>query len=478
MLIAVGVITALRIGVFANSGLELHGDEAQYWTWSRDLTWGYFSKPPMIAWVIRAATEMCGESAACIRLPSPLLHFATAVTLAALAHRLYDTRTALWTMVAYATLPAVTFSSGIMSTDIPLLFFWSVSLYALVRLLDDGEWRWAFLLGAAIGLGAMSKYAMLYFAACAVIFCVVRPEARWLLRSPKALLVLVLAGLIVAPNIHWNMSAGWVTVGHTADNANWSGLVLHWDKMFDFFAAQFGVFGPVFFAALLARPFLGRGEWSEADRYLIIFSLPIVALIVVQALLSRAHANWAATAYCAATPLVVSMLLAGRRRWWLFGSVGLHVVVAALLYVAVLAPRDLSAKLGRDPFAKLTGWTELAKQVKREYKREAAAVLLFEDRMTFAAMAHVLRDDKIPFRMWDYKPGANNHYELTKLFDTKAAELGPVMLLTDRKVRPGITKQFESMRIVGAVRRPDHLGGGKTYYLLRFEGFSGKTYDD
>ena len=32
---------------------ELYPDEAQYWLWSRTLDFGYFSKPPMVAWTIR-----------------------------------------------------------------------------------------------------------------------------------------------------------------------------------------------------------------------------------------------------------------------------------------------------------------------------------------------------------------------------------------------------------------------------------------
>ena len=51
-------------------------DEAQYWTWSRELAFGYFSKPPMIAWVIRGTSELCGNSEACIRSASPVIYTA------------------------------------------------------------------------------------------------------------------------------------------------------------------------------------------------------------------------------------------------------------------------------------------------------------------------------------------------------------------------------------------------------------------
>ena len=36
------------------------GDEAEYWSWSRRLDWSYFSRGPLIAWVIRLGTELFG----------------------------------------------------------------------------------------------------------------------------------------------------------------------------------------------------------------------------------------------------------------------------------------------------------------------------------------------------------------------------------------------------------------------------------
>ncbi len=38
-------LTALRLVVLFCGTLELYPDEAQYWLWSRELHWGYVSKP-------------------------------------------------------------------------------------------------------------------------------------------------------------------------------------------------------------------------------------------------------------------------------------------------------------------------------------------------------------------------------------------------------------------------------------------------
>ena len=39
---------------------DLCNDEAEYWAWSRQLDWSYYSRGPLIAWLIRLATECSG----------------------------------------------------------------------------------------------------------------------------------------------------------------------------------------------------------------------------------------------------------------------------------------------------------------------------------------------------------------------------------------------------------------------------------
>ena len=43
----------LRLLSIYISKIDLFFDEAQYWAWSLNLDFGYFSKPPFLAWSIR-----------------------------------------------------------------------------------------------------------------------------------------------------------------------------------------------------------------------------------------------------------------------------------------------------------------------------------------------------------------------------------------------------------------------------------------
>ena len=111
LLIILGVLLAIRLLVLVFAETDLFFDEAQYWSWSRDLAFGCFSKPPLIGWVIRFATEVCGEAEWCVRAPSPILYTVPFILLFFAARALYGDRVGFWSAVVFATLPAAPLSS-------------------------------------------------------------------------------------------------------------------------------------------------------------------------------------------------------------------------------------------------------------------------------------------------------------------------------------------------------------------------------
>lgn len=178
-------LLVVRILALAVNGTDLFFDEAQYWYWSLEPAFGYYSKPPLIAWLIRLSTDSCGLSEFCIRLPSPFLHTATAVAVFWIGQQLYDYKVGVVAGLAYATLPGVSVSAGIISTDVPLLLFWALALGAFVRMVQGPGWWPALLFGLAFGLGLNAKYAMAWFIVCLAVYLVMTPARRDLLRDAR-----------------------------------------------------------------------------------------------------------------------------------------------------------------------------------------------------------------------------------------------------------------------------------------------------
>ena len=121
MIAGVFAITGFRLLWLIFQPADLYPDEAQYWFWAQHPALGYYSKPPLIAWLIALTTGLLGESEFAIRLSAPLLHAGTAVFVYAIGSRLYDRRIGLWSALAYASLPGASISAFIISTDAPLL---------------------------------------------------------------------------------------------------------------------------------------------------------------------------------------------------------------------------------------------------------------------------------------------------------------------------------------------------------------------
>jgi len=62
-----------------NCPYDLAGDEAHYWLWSRKLDLAYYSKPPMVALIMRASTEIFGNEMWAVRLPALLFAIGTSL---------------------------------------------------------------------------------------------------------------------------------------------------------------------------------------------------------------------------------------------------------------------------------------------------------------------------------------------------------------------------------------------------------------
>ena len=91
LLAGLAALLCVRLFALSVNGTDLFFDEAQYWAWSQEPAFGYFSKPPLIAWIIGAATD--GVRARAKRAsgcPRRSLHTATALVVFWLGRRLYD----------------------------------------------------------------------------------------------------------------------------------------------------------------------------------------------------------------------------------------------------------------------------------------------------------------------------------------------------------------------------------------------------
>ena len=450
--LALGVILLVRLVSLYYNTTDLFFDEAQYWLWGKEPAFGYFSKPPMLGWIIAAFTGICGsDSEFCVRLPSAIIHTGTAFLIFFSARLLFNSRTGFWSAVTFALLPGITLSSTLISTDVPLLFCWAGALWAFLRLHIFGGWKNAALLGVFIGLGLMSKYAMAYFFLCAFLFALFDASARKTVFSRNFALSGLIALAILSPNLWWNAQHEFITASHTGDNIGWRGG-LHFDKLAEFVGSQFGVFGPILFAFLLiaAVRFWLEG-WDRAQKLLVMFSLPVLGLITIQALMSKAYANWAAATYVAASILIADIIVNRVPPLWNRISTSIHVVIFAGLSIAVAfsAPGNLTLPNGKEPFFRLQGWSEIGKATASQLsKRKYGAVISVHRHLT-AELVYYLRHEKQKVFAFHENQTPHDHYQLTRAF--RGNQEGTALLvLTDNNIVE-YSKHFDIIKPAGVV---------------------------
>ncbi len=117
-------VTLIRIYSLIVSPIELTVDEAQYWHWSRNLDFGYFTKPPLIAWAIAFSTSILGNAEWAVRLCSPIFHFLTSIILWKCGQIAFSSNAGRITALIWIFTPAASLGSFIISTDTPLIFIW------------------------------------------------------------------------------------------------------------------------------------------------------------------------------------------------------------------------------------------------------------------------------------------------------------------------------------------------------------------
>lgn len=469
--LALGILVALTIVRLIGlhfSVVDLFYDESQYWAWSRELAFGYYSKPPLLSYIIAVADHVCGDNEACVRAPAPILYLGMSLVIYAVARELYDARVAFFAAVSAGLATGVAFSARIMTTDVPLLFCWSLALLAYVKLLAGGTWRWAVVLGASLGLGILAKYAMVYFLLGVVLAAWFDRDARRLLRAPSLWIGLAIAVLLLAPNTVWNAEHGFATLREIGSNAEGEGVKIDVLRGLGFLASQFAVFGPIVFAVvLIAIACVTSAAVSRADRLMLAFAVPPLALIFAVATMTHANANWAAPAFVSAV-VVATALLVRHNAWkWLAASIACGVIVQAALLVAdAMATRvHVPFIAAGDVYYQTLGWRSFGEQTGQLARRIGARSIVGDIHFEVASLLYYWRDQPQQILSWPNGLTPEDNFDLTRPFTDSAPE--PILYVTACTTVPPLSDYFKTVVPLGHILTP---GGPTTWhYFQAFE---------
>ena len=489
-------VTVFHLWYIASGRIDLVPDEAHYWEWSRRLDWSYYSKGPMVAYLIALSTRLGGNTEFFVRLPAVLLALGTQIIIYSLARALFASERAAFLSILITTfIPLFSAGSVLMTIDAPLMFFWAVAVLAFWKAIQARDHRrggksgWI-LLGLALGLGLLSKYTMALFVPCALLYLAFSSEPSALLRWRGPLVAVLIAGVLFTPVLVWNAQQQWVSLRHVVGQSGLSGDAQ--SSFFQFLGSQIGVVSPFLFLALATAIFrcwrLRMTEMREQDLFLVMFSAPVLLFFLSWSVFSKVEANWAAPGYLAAVIALAA--------WWdhilgekrstpkrsaltlssLILLPGAFLVLVAHFPAALdLAGIDLPPRL--DPTRRLHGWKDLGSAVGAALEgRENRDLFLLSDTYQIAGeMAFYVPGQP---KTYNVNLGRRmNQYDLWGGIEQLRDRDGLFVTYGDFNAPPAIEKACKVLRKLKTVT-PIHRGRpAQVFSIFECDGYRGVVED-
>src|SRR5579863_5295493 len=201
LILIAAAIAILHIAT--NGRYGFHRDELQFLSDARHLDWGYVSYPPLTPLIEHIGLGLFGLSLVGLRMFSVIGQAIVIVVSGLMAHDLGGSRLAqVATALAVALSPLPIFEATEFQYTSFAFLWWVLIAWFTIRLLKTGNPRWWIAIGAAIGLGLMTKYAIVFFIAGILVGMAFSP-ARSYFASKWFWAGVALALVIFAPNILW-----------------------------------------------------------------------------------------------------------------------------------------------------------------------------------------------------------------------------------------------------------------------------------
>lgn len=360
----IAITTIFRLYLAGSTGLGV--GESYYWRGTQFLDWSYFDQPPLFFWISAFTTWLLGLSNFALRLPAVLFFAGTCSLMYLVAKRLFNSAAGFYSVLLINisfvfTLPIAAW----FQPDAPLLFFWMLTTYCLVRLFfaeaQSQSLQWWILAGISLGLTTLSKYHAIFLMAGTFIFVVTNKDMRHWLTKPGPYLAILICIVFLTPVFYWNAQHEWVSFNFQGSRAG--GYEVDFSRLARSLLGQVMWLAPWIWLPLMRQMYIS-GRSSLIDKrqsFLFWTSVLPIAFFTLIAPFARIgfHFHWQAPGYMMLfIPLgavVAERMTNGRKstKKWLWGSAVVTSVVTVVLLIhmttgfwAAWGPKLVGEKFG------------------------------------------------------------------------------------------------------------------------------------
>ena len=317
---------SLVFKLLISAWLPLFSDETYYWVWSHHLQLSYYDHPPFIAWLI-ALGHFLEPYSNMIRWPAVIFSHLTLWVWYLLLKNIFSAeKLRTWFFLAFFT-PLTGMGSIILTPDLPLILFWSLSLLALERLINEKKWQWYALLGASLGLGFCSKYHIVLF--LPLMFLWIATKKLWGEINWRYVPLTILLGLLFSlPVLIWNAQNDWISfkfqLNHGLGATVWKPKYT-WRYLYGQILL---LFPTIIYFAYKARN-LKKLTWLP------IFSWGPLVFFFLSSFRGKVEANWTSIAY----PSILVLALLAPAAWnWQKLTLRVWLVTVAIICSHIFHP--------------------------------------------------------------------------------------------------------------------------------------------
>lgn len=256
----------------------LWNDEAYYWEYSRNLAWGYFDHPPMIAVVIKSGYFLFNNELG-VRFFIVILSTATIFII----EKILEPPDLKLFYLIISSIGIIHLGAIIAVPDILLLFFSATFLWLYKQYIKTDKLIYAFLLALNIALLLMSKYHGIL-----VIGFTVFSNLN-LLGKKSFWIIVSLSLLMMVPHILWQYHNDWPTINYHLFER--SPEAYKFSQTIHYITGQLLIPGPIIGVFLIFFSFRRKAEDKfEASLKFILIGTYLFFLIV--SFRTRIEANW------------------------------------------------------------------------------------------------------------------------------------------------------------------------------------------
>ena len=370
-IIAISIVTLLAVLrlVFLNyTFVDLAPDEAQYWLWSKYPDLSYYSKGPLVAWLLTISTFVFGDTILGVKFFAVIGVSIISWLAFILARNWRGDKAGFYAIGLLNATPLLGIGGLLMVPDVPVAVLW---LFALWLLTTENSffagWKRFIIIGFVIGIAGLAKYTAGLFYPLVGIYFLVNKKRRIWLKKPHIYVSGLISLACLLPIFIWNINNDFVGLKHVLGQVGGEGGTIWQNTLSNFIGGQAGMAGGLVFIFLIAYWLLGIFEKNiDTGKIFWWFSAPLFAFFCIKAFGAKVQPNWPVLSILVGF-IGLSGWIVMRKKWIQIVFIIALVVSGIITFLAhdtnMLRYLGINLPIKNDPLKPALGWHGLGEEI-------------------------------------------------------------------------------------------------------------------